>query len=689
MLSLISRYFYFSLNVFFALLAVSNLSGQTSSTLSLMPVPASQQVNAGRLPVDSKFTLSIQGHTDARLERAMDRALRRLNARTNLTLSRIPEKSSTGTLVVRVDTEGQSIQGITEDESYSLETSPQQAILRAHTVVGALRGLETLLQLLDADRDGFFFPVVHIEDRPRFPWRGLMIDVSRHWEPVDVIKRALDVMAVVKLNVFHWHLSDDQGFRVESRIFPLLHKLGSDGLYYKQSEIREIVAYARDRGIRVVPEFDMPGHAHSWFIGYPQYASAPGPYTFKHYLGGDSVPFDPTKKQTFRFIDKFIAEMAGLFPDQYWHVGGDEVEGGPWAANPAIQAFKKRHGMKENAALQVYFNQRLLRIVHKHGKQMMGWDEILNPDLPKDVLVQYWQAPQFLALAAQHGYNGILSAPYYLDKMFTTATYYAGDPLPAGSDLDATQAAHVLGGEACVWGELVSDENIESRIWPYAAAIAERLWSPREVTDTQDMYRRLDIVSFRLEEAGSRHLTNPAAMLRRAVGGEVPGVVRDFIGLVQPLRLGLRMDERRPTQLTPLTALGDIVVPDPLAAREFAGRVATLLRGEPPDVASREKLVEEFREWQAMKSAIATLADRSPVFRDAEGAAADLADLGAAGEEAVLFLANGTSPSAEWTQRQTALLEHAAQPKGLLRVAVLDAVRQLIVAAEGIQPAVH
>jgi hexosaminidase len=674
--------------VLFALIAVSNLFGQTNSTLSLMPLPASLQVNAGRLPVDSKFTLSVQEYTDERLERAIDRTLRRLNARTNLTLSRIPEKSSAGNLVVRVDTSGQSIQGLTEDESYSLETSPQQAVLHAHTVVGALRGLETLLQVLDADHDGFFLPVIHIEDRPRFAWRGLMIDVSRHWEPVEVIKRTLDAMAVVKLNVFHWHLSDDQGFRVESRAFPLLHKLGSDGLYYTQPQIREIVDYARDRGIRVVPEFDMPGHAHSWFIGYPQFASAPGPYVFKHYLGGDSVPFDPTREQTYRFIDKFIGEMATLFLDKYWHVGGDEVDGTPWDANPAIRAFKKRHQLKDNAALQVYFNQRLTKIVHKHGKQMVGWDEILNPDLPEDAVVQSWRGSESLALAAKYGYNGILSAPYYLDKMFPTTTYYAGDPVPAGSDLDAKQAAHIFGGEVCVWGELVSEENIESRIWPYTAAIAERLWSPREVTDAEvanatNMYRRLDIVSFRLEEAGSRHLTNPDAVLRRAAGGELPSVVRDFIGLLQPLRLGLRQDERRPTQLTPLTALGDIVVSDPPAARRFAAQVDTLLQEKAHDAALREQLINEMKEWQMMKPAIVALADRAPVFHDAAGAASDLAELGAAGEEAIRLLADGTSPSMEWTQQQESLLDRADKPKELLRVAVLDAVRKLVMAAGG------
>lgn len=663
------------------LIAQTSQRALHNTTLSFMPVPTSLQVTDGRLPLDSKFNLSVEGFTDERLESAIDRALHRLEARTDLALSRTRVNDLAATLVVQTDSPGMRVQGLEEDESYILETTPRQALLRAHTVVGAMRGLETLLQLLESDREGFFFPAVHIEDRPRFAWRGLLMDVARHWEPVDVIKRTLDAMAVVKLNVLHWHLSDDQGFRVESLHFPLLHTLGSAGHYYTQAEVREIVAYARDRGIRVVPEFDMPGHAHAWFIGYPQLASAPGPYPFKYYIGGDSVPFDPTKEHTYRFIDKFMDEMTKLFPDKYWHVGGDEIDGSPWDANPEIQTFKKEHALKDNAALQAYFNRHVLRIVQKHGKQMVGWDEILNPALPKETVVESWQGAESLSVAAKAGYYGILAAPYYLDKMFKTTSYYAGDPLPAGNDLNAAQAAHVLGGEVCVWGELVSEENIESRTWPYAAVVAERLWSPREVSDPQDMYRRLDIISARLEEAGSRHLTNPAAMLRRAAGGELPSAVRDFVGLLEPLRLGLRQEERRPTQLDPLTALGDIVVSDPPSARVFARQVTALLEDAPRYAASREELVQEFKKWREMKQTILTLADHAAVFRDAEATAGELAELGAAGDAAVGFLVNGTSPSQEWRQQQDFLLERAAKPKGLLRIAVLDAMRQLINAA--------
>src|ERR1041384_4611910 len=224
--------------------------------------------------------------------------------------------------------------------------------------------------------------------------------------------------------------------------------------------------------------------------------------------------------------------MSALFPDQYWHIGGDEVDGTPWVANPAIQAFEKQHGIKDSAGLQSYFNQRLSRILHKHGKKMMGWDEVINPNLPKDIAVQSWQGPESLALTVKQGYDIILSAPYYLDKMFPTSSYYADDPLPDQNDLNSAEAAHILGGEVCIWGELVSEENIESRTWPYAAAVAERLWSPREVSNVQDMYRRLDIVSTRLEEAGSRHRLNMEIMLRRAADGNVPSLVMDFIGLL-------------------------------------------------------------------------------------------------------------------------------------------------------------
>ena len=187
---------------------------------------------------------------------------------------------------------------------------------------------------MNGSPQGFVVPAVVIDDQPRFPWRGLMLDAGRHFMPLDTVRQTLDGMEAVKLNVFHWHLSEDQGFRVQSKIFPLLQEKGSDGLYYTQDEIRGILAYARDRGIRVVPEFDMPGHAGAWFVGYPDLASGTGPYHIERKWGVFDPAMDPTRESTYAFIDRFFAEMTALFPDAYFHIGGDECNGKEWDASP-------------------------------------------------------------------------------------------------------------------------------------------------------------------------------------------------------------------------------------------------------------------------------------------------------------------------------------------------------------------
>ena len=302
------------------------------------------------------------------------------------------------------------MQELGEDESYRLDVTSSGARLNAPTTLGVMRGLQTFLQLEQTTSAGFAVPAVSIEDNPRFPWRGLMIDVGRHFIPLDVLKRNLDGMAAVKLNVFHWHLSENQGFRIESKKFPKLQGMGSDGLYYTQDEVRDLIAYARERGIRVVPEFDMPGHATAWFVGYPELASGAGPYQIERQWGVFDPAMDPTREETYKFLDTFIGEMAALFPDQFFHIGGDEVNGKEWDANPKIQAFMRAHGLKDNNDLQAYFNQRVQKIVAKHGKTMLGWDEILRPDLPKSIVIQSWRGPDSLAEAAKQGYRGLLSS---------------------------------------------------------------------------------------------------------------------------------------------------------------------------------------------------------------------------------------------------------------------------------------
>ncbi len=445
----------------------------------LMPVPTVCTPSEGRLQIDGSLRVTLAGYEEPRLTRAAARFLQRIQDLTGIRLSAaIATAPEQARIRIRCGGPAEKLQSVRADESYSLAVSSDEVRLEAPTPLGILHGLETLLQLVTLDADSFYFPAVNIQDRPRFPWRGLLIDVARHWEPVEVIKRNLDAMAAVKLNVFHWHLSEDQGFRVESRKFPKLHLNGSDGLYYTQAQIRDIVAHARERGIRVVPEFDMPGHTTAWFAGYPELASAPGPYQIERKWGVFDPCMDPTREELYAFLDSFLAEMTPLFPDSYWHIGGDEVNGRQWNNSSSIAAFKKRHGMKSNEDLQAYFNKRLMTLLTRHGKKAIGWDEILHADLPKSAVIQSWRGQAALAQSAQQGFAGILSWGYYIDHLRSAAFHYQVDPMgQQAAALTDGQKALLLGGEACMWGEYITSENIDSRIWPRTAAIAERLWS--------------------------------------------------------------------------------------------------------------------------------------------------------------------------------------------------------------------
>jgi len=663
-------------------LSATGLAGQAPprETRTLLPVPAVVRFNSGRVVLDTGFRTALTGFRDDRLQRGVERALRRLEGRTGLTFIRpLVEPTRQPTLIVKVDGAGMAVQGIDEDESYGLDVGAGRITLHAGTVVGALRGLETLLQLVEGSAGGFSVPAVHIEDAPRFRWRGLLIDVARHWEPPEVIKRTLDAMASVKLNVLHWHLSDDQGFRVESRRYPRLQQRGSDGLYYTQAQIREIVAYARDRGIRVVPEFDMPGHSVSWLVGYPQYAAAPGPFEIERSFGVFDPVFDPTREEVYRFIAGFIGEMVPLFPDAYWHVGGDEVDGKEWNANPRIAQFRKTHHLKDNEALQVYFNRRLQRILAKYHRKMVGWDEILQPDLPKDVVVQSWRGQESLGAGARQGFFGILSAGYYLDAMMTAGAHYAVDPLPPGNDLSDAEAARILGGEACAWAELLTPEIIDSRLWPRTAAIAERFWSPREVTDTVDLYRRLAVTSTRLEEFGLDHQGHAPRMLRRmAAGGDI-SALKQLAGIVEPLGLGGRVNWRRPTQFTPLTGLPESVDPDPRRAHDISAMIDRLLADAPSYRAGRDSLARLFAGWRDLQPLIEAEAARAPMLRDAVPVAAAAAATGTAGLQALQYLGTESKPPAGWKDAQRATLDGIYNtPVSAVRVAVVPAVRRLL-----------
>ena len=663
-------------------------ANMSTADLGLMPLPSHFEAGTGSFTLQPGMHVSYARFHNARLEMGVVRMMARLQFESGVPLPHVPsmvagDVSSAG-VVIDVAGAGGAVQSVDEDEAYSLTVTPQLVTIKAATVVGAFHGMETLLQLVQLKENAATIPAVSIEDTPRFQWRGLMIDVSRHFEPVKQIERTLDGMAMVKLNVFHWHLSDDQGFRAESKIYPKLTGLGSNGEFYTQDQMREVVEYARARGIRVVPEFDIPGHTVSWMVAYPQIASSKGPFHLPDVAGIHDEALDPTRESTYVFLNRFIGEMTKIFPDAYFHIGGDEVNGEVWTSNPRIASFMKRKGFEKPSQLQTYFSQRVVRIVEQHGKKPIGWDEVLVPGLPKNVLVQSWRGVDSLAAGARQGYRGILSAPYYLDGMKTNETHYLADPIPADTTLTAEQQKLILGGEVCMWAEQLDERTIDSRIWPRTAVMAERFWSPQSDRDVVSMYRRLPRISIELELAGLKHMTGPALM-RRSISGEVnPTALTTLAAVLEPVSFGERSDTQHTDSHTPLDRLVDTVVPDPPSRFEIAQDVDAVVNKTADSTAAEERLTRRFMEWQEIAPSLAAEMQQNPRMSDAAVRATQLGELGQIGLQALLNLDpnnsayGGPKLRSSTPESQLAAIADAQKPAALVRFTFLDSLKKLV-----------
>jgi hexosaminidase len=655
----------------------------------LMPWPSSVKFLSGQFLITPTFSVGTKNPGDARLERAVAIFLDDLRRNTGMLplnfSETVPAKAQ---LVISRQFPTRQVQELGENESYSLDVTPSGATLNAATALGAMRGLQTFLQLIQITPQGFTVPAVSIQDRPRFPWRGLLIDTGRHYLPVDVIKRNLDGMAAVKLNVLHWHISDYQGFRIESKKFPKLHQMGSDGLYYTQDQMRDIIEYAYDRGIRIVPEFDMPGHSTSWFVGYPELAAGPGPYSIERNWGVLDPAMDPTRESTYQFLDEFVGEMAALFPDQYFHIGGDEVNGKEWDRNPKIQEFMRTRGLKSNADLQAYFNDHLQRILTKHGKTMAGWDEILRTDLPKSIVIQSWRGPESLAAAAKQGYRSVLSSGYYLDLMSPASAHYAVDPLSgSAANLSDAEKQHVLGGEACMWGEYVSGENIDGRIWPRAAAIAERLWSPQNITNIESMYLRLDEINNWLDAYGLTHSSNFDLMLKRMAGSDDISALSTLASVVEPVKGYSResLAASTPNALMPFNRLVDAAHPESEEARHFSRLVNQFISGK-ATAETDEQIHAMLNEWKINAQDLRPLAEKSSMVKEVVPLSQDLSALASAGLEAIEYLIHGEKAPGDWKTQKLALVQSAFQPRAEVLLMVAPPIQKLIQASAGEAP---
>ncbi len=770
------------------------ISDSDRAEINLMPLPAQLSLGSDKISIQGGIEVKAEGRLSNLLQKGVDRFTASLNAKIGA------PKGSAIPLVIHCEQAAlEALPKLGHNESYQLKISPQQIELSATSPFGVLYGLESLLQLVNVEYKGAFIRSLEVVDAPRFPWRGLMIDVSRHWIPKDISLRKLDAMAAVKLNVLHWHLSDDQGFRVESKLFRKLHQEGSGGNYYTQEEVKEVVNYAAERGIRVVPEFDVPGHTHSWLVAYPQYAAAEGPFTLKNKGEGIfSVPMDPTKSRLYVFLDKLIDEMVRLFPDAYFHIGGDEVNPKYWEESESIQAFMQENDIADTHELQAYFNQKLHERVQKHGKIMLGWDEIMHPDLAESVVIQAWRNHKVLFESVQAGGTGILSSGWYLDHKLPAGKHYQVDPLilpgavdvvpdtnhwqmyditmdlpsgemggklvlfdrdpnnvsgffafldqlngfknasidengqlmaefkasvgeltytanlngdaldgemafgflkmdskgtkTGGHDMDGeplpeievvrplteAEQLRILGGEACMWTEVSGAENIESRIWPRTAAIAEKLWSPQDLTqDENDMYRRLQKVDKMLAARGSQHQSQLEKITLALADGSDPKALQTLLAVLEEVkyynRLGPYMAEGG--VYWPDLAMDRVVdaaKPESFEAREFNQLVTKYMAA--PNTGDKALIASQLNIWVINHEVLIPLIERSPKVGEIQNLSADLARVS---QMSINHLNNPKDTEPSQKEEAMALLQKLENGENGVLVAVVPGIRAL------------
>ena len=645
-----------------------------------MPWPAHITQQQGSLALDGTPRIELTGG-DERVHSALKRFIDQLSVQTAVPFDRSFGPPPQGPLfVIQCSSPGLKVQALGEDESYHLSVRQSGITLTAPNPLGIIYGLQTLLQLVQAGPSGWVIPDVEIDDAPRFPWRGLMIDVSRHFMPLPVLERNIDGMAAVKLNVLHLHLSDDEGFRVESKKCPRLTGNASDGQYFTQAQMLHLIAYARDRGIRVVPEFDLPGHAVSWLVAYPQLSSGPPPTGLVR-SARDTLrpPLDPTNPETYKIIDKVFGEMEKLFPDAYFHIGGDEVNPKYWGQDPKIQAWMHAHNIANAHDLQTYFTLRVQEIVAKHGKHMEGWDEILDGKLPKASLIQSWRGSDSLANSAKLGYKTVLSAGYYLDLMHSAADHYAVDPLggPSASLTPADQA-DIIGGEACEWAEYVTPEDLDNRIWPRLGPIAERLWSPATVTDVNSMYRRLAVLDRNLQWLGLQQQFSTRTMLGRIAGDDMPmPLLVTLAQAVEPVKDYDREKTQGYDAEQPLNQLVDAVPPESNVAREVNALAARALL----DPSARPDLRKWFTKWSKNDAQVEPYLQDSFLRVRLIPLSQQLAALGNLGLAALDDIQAGRPITAEKKQQELDMLNSIEAPHAEMFVVVTPSVRCLIEAA--------
>ncbi|RAN77295.1 beta-hexosaminidase [Bacillus sp. SRB_336] len=499
------------------LLGVAHAAG--AATPALIPQPVHVEHQPGTCRVTAHTVVSVRAGDAESLRTA--RYLVDLVRRTRGLILTVKVQTQAPVDAIRLVRDARA--PVEQPEGYLLSVSERGIEVRARSEAGVFYGAMTLWQLLTPDTGHGDVAVadVSIRDWPRFRWRGLMLDSARHFQSVATVKRVLDAMARHKLNVFHWHLTDDQGWRLQIKRYPKLTEVGAwrtppgagtngepgrYGGFYTQAQVRDIVAYATARRITVVPELDMPGHAQAAVASYPDLVGVTGQRPGVSVNWGVNPYLYNTDAKSLAFIENVLDEVMGLFPSNYIHVGGDEAIKDQWKASPAVQAQMKRLGIKDENALQSWFIDQIGHYLDQHGRRLIGWDEILEGGLPASASVMSWRGTQGAIDAAKLGHDVVLApgGSLYFDHLqsersdepngrydvLPLETVYAFDPVAAS--LSPDEARHVLGTEAALWSEfLPSAWHVEHALFPRIDALAEVAWSPPAARDWRGFLARL------------------------------------------------------------------------------------------------------------------------------------------------------------------------------------------------------
>jgi hexosaminidase len=500
----------------------------------LVPLPRSVATGNGEFALTARTPIFVSDSATEEL-RAVGTYLAELLRRAtgySIPLANTSQRACFGAPAIELELDA----SIAETEGYRFEASVESLRIRGRTAHGVFHGIQTLRQILApeiesptaAPKARWLVPAVSIEDAPRFSYRGMHLDVSRHFFPPAFVKKYIDLLALYKLNTFHFHLTDDQGWRLEIEAYPRLTSVGAwrneagvrYGGFYTQAEVRDIVRYASERFVTIVPEIEMPGHSRAAVAAYPEYACTPGPFEVATTWGVFYDIFCPSD-ETFAFLEGVLREVFSLFPGNYVHLGGDEAPKDRWETSEVAQAVIDREGLANEEELQGYFMRRMETFAASYGKSIIGWDEILDGGVMPSAVIMAWRGADRGTLAARQGHDVIMTPTgscyfdYYQGPEATEPEAFPGsytplrevyemEPMPSG--LDAQQATHVLGAQGNLWSEYIATpEHAEYMALPRAIALAEVLWSERDALDYSEFLRRLDAHSAHLDAQGTNY----------------------------------------------------------------------------------------------------------------------------------------------------------------------------------------